>query len=163
MPTVNPRINVTLSESLDDLIGRFARLQRVSKSQVVRELLETAEPALSHGAALMEAAAHAAKGARATLRTALDATIQQAEAHSAQHLAQIQAATDDLVSQAQAVRGRRPRRLPVSAAGLPAPTPEASGRTRAKAAPERSDPLPSNRGVNPPSTASKRAPRGVKS
>ena len=57
MPTVNPRINVTLSPQLDLIVQRMATCQRVSKSQVLRELLEAAEPALQRAVVLMEAAA----------------------------------------------------------------------------------------------------------
>lgn len=162
MPTINPRINVTLSDSTDHLVKRFAELQRVSKSQVVRELLDTAAPALAQAISLMEAASHAAKGARDTLREALDSTIEQAETQSAEHLANMERITADLVSQAQAVRGRRPRRLPPTGAGLPAPVAEASGRGRAQAVPKPQDPPLSNRGVKPSRRGAKTSLRGVK-
>jgi hypothetical protein len=54
MPTINPRVNVTLSPSLDGLVRRMAVHQRVSKSQVLRELLEAAEPALRRAVAAMD-------------------------------------------------------------------------------------------------------------
>ena len=44
MPTLNPRINVTLAPSSDSLVQRLATFQGVSKSQVLRELLDAAEP-----------------------------------------------------------------------------------------------------------------------
>ena len=47
MPTVNPRINVTLSLSLFGMVDELAKHQRVSKSMVLRELLEASEPALA--------------------------------------------------------------------------------------------------------------------
>ena len=47
MPTINPRINVTLSPSLYGMVGELAKYQRVSRSMVLRELLEASEPALA--------------------------------------------------------------------------------------------------------------------
>ena len=71
MPTVNPRINVTLSPSLDLLVVRLAAMQRMSKAQVLRELLEAAEPALQRAVTLMEAASKAAPGVLSGLRDSL--------------------------------------------------------------------------------------------
>ena len=56
MPTVHPRVTVTLSPSLSDLVSALARSQRVSRSQVLRELLEAAEPGLQRVVKMMEAA-----------------------------------------------------------------------------------------------------------
>ena len=163
MPTVNPRINVTLSESMDALVARLAKLQRVSKSQVVRELLEAGEPALARAATLMEAAAGAVRGVNDSLRQAMNSTIESAEAEVARQLAGMDAMAADLVSQAQAVRGRRPRRLQASSAGEAAPRPEASGRGMPQPASKGGDPLPSNRGVKTAKRAKKAASQGSRS
>ena len=56
MPTVNPRINVTLSPSLFGMVDELAKHQRVSKSMVLRELLEASEPALAQVVAMLKAA-----------------------------------------------------------------------------------------------------------
>ena len=112
MPTINPRVQVTLSPSLDALVIRFARLQRSSKSQVLRELLEAAEPGLQRVVALMEAASKAAGNVHSGLSASLQRSQEAAEDALAITLSRMDRATDDLVSQAEAVRGRRPARRP---------------------------------------------------
>jgi hypothetical protein len=110
MPTINPRVNVTLSPSTDALVSRMARLQRVSKSQVLRELLEAAEPALQRAAALMEAAEAAPGSVLANLAHSLERVQAIAETQLAEVLSHVDTAGEDLVAQAEAVRGRRPGR-----------------------------------------------------
>lgn len=135
MPTVNPRVNVTLSPSLDSLVARMAGLQGVSKSQVLRELLEAAEPALQRAAALMEAASRVKVQVLEGLGASLEKAQDKAEAQLSVHLAAMEAMTGDLVAEAQAVRGRRPPArgqragagAPVAAAAVP-PNPPASNR-----------------------------------
>lgn len=148
MPTLNPRINVTLSPSLDQLVQRMAGHQRVSKSQVLRELLEAAEPALQRAVALMDAAAAAAAGVRKDLARDLDRETQRAEKAAASLLAGMEATTADLVSMAESVRGRRPAR-------------DARGRAPGSdGAPRPADPPSSNRGVKSPRKAQERARKG---
>jgi hypothetical protein len=139
MPTVNPRINVTLSPSLNALVGQLASLTRVSKSQVLRELLEAAEPALQRAVALMGAAKGATAAAMAGLADRLQRDQDAAEDSAALVLARLDRVTGDLVGQAEAVRGKRPSRAaPRRAIGLP---------TRGVALNRPSDPPISNRGV----------------
>ena len=109
MPTVNPRVNVTLSPSSDVLVTRLAELQKVSKSQVLRDLLDAAEPALQRVATLMEAAARS----RGEVLDGLAQGLQRAQDHIegavSAHLVHLDAVLGpDLVEAAQAVRGRRP-------------------------------------------------------
>lgn len=141
MPTKNPRVNVTLSPSLDSLVTTLAGYERVSKSMVLRELLEASEPALRSVVALMEAA----KGASAKARTDLANDLEQSikAAHSVAHLALSVASnhTRDMVAEAESIRGRRPSRATRSAAG-PAVAP---GTVRKQKQPKR--PPLSNRGV----------------
>lgn len=141
MPTVNPRVNVTLSPSLDSLVTRLAAFERVSKSMVLRELLEAAEPSLRSAVALMEAAKGASVKARTELVRDLEHGVQAAK--SVQHLALSVAAnhTRDMVSEAEAIRGRRPPRATRSVAPGGAAPGGKSSITRRK------DPPPSNRGV----------------
>lgn len=110
MPTLNPRVNVTLSPSLDSLVGRLAKLERVSKSMVLRELLEAAEPALQAAVAMMDAAKGAGVEARKRIANDMQKTMDAAA--GVQHLALQVAAnnTRDIVAQAEAIRGRRPSR-----------------------------------------------------
>lgn len=121
MPTLSPRINVTLSPVLYDLVGRLATHERVSRSMVIRELLETAEPVFLQALALMDAAQGASAKARETLRADLDLGIKAAEGTANQMMGNLAMHTRDLVNDAQAIKGRRPasrKALPL-AAGLP--------------------------------------------
>lgn len=130
MPTSNPRVNVTLSVSLDALVSRMASLQRVSKSQVLRELLEAAESALQRAAALMEKASTATREVHEQLAVRLD----QDQQHIEEQLRPVFELTRDLVAQAEAVRGRRParaasaERASFASAGGGAANPPASNR-----------------------------------
>ncbi len=147
MPTSNPRVNVTLPPSLDLLVSKLATLQRASKSQVLRELLEAAEPALQRAVTLMEAAAQATEAMKGQIRRSLDAAIPQAETALGAHLAHMEGVTQDLVDAAQAVRSRRPARSglpPAPAVAVAIPRPAAK---RPRKAP---DPPSSNRGVKSP-------------
>lgn len=136
MPTANPRVNVTLSPSLDSLVSSLAEHERVSKSTVLRELLEAAEPSLRQAVALMEAAKGASVKARKQIADDLAESIKVAE--GVQHLMLQVAAnhTRDIVDQAQTVRGRRPA-IPHAQAGGVA----------GKRASSRKNPPSSNRGV----------------
>ena len=110
MPTTNPRVNVTLSPSLDSLVARLASIERVSKSMVLRELLEAAQPALASAVAMMEAAKGASVEARKRIARDMQTTIDAA--NGVNYLAQSVAAnsTRDIVAEAEAIRGRRPPR-----------------------------------------------------
>lgn len=142
MPTTNPRVNVTLSPSLDSLVSRLAAIERVSKSMVLRELLEAAEPSLLSAVALMEAAKGASVEARKRIARDMQSTVDAAK--GVNYLAQSVAAnsTRDIVAEAEAIRGRRPPRR-ARAAGAPGRHP-ATGKSKPKAL---QDPPISNRGV----------------
>jgi uncharacterized protein involved in copper resistance len=149
MPTVNPRINVTLPPSLDALVAQLAGLQRVSKSQVLRELLEAAEPALQRAVSLMEAASRAAGELKTGLVRTLDAEQKRAEVELARQLQYMDSATSDLVAQAEAIRARRPSRSGARTAAVP---PKAA-----------QDPPSSNRGVKSSRKSGQTKSRRVKS
>jgi hypothetical protein len=149
MPTVNPRVQVTLSPSLDLLVCRLAVHQRVSKSQVLRELLEAAEPALQRAVALMDAASTATKQVKTGLASALTKAQDHAEIELERILGTLDGASDDLVSQAETVRGRRPARH-----GLPS----ASGASEGVLTP-----VPVTRGSGLRNTRRARQVKGVQS
>lgn len=142
MPTVNPRVNVTLSPSLDALVQTLAKHQRTSKAQVLRELLEAAEPALQRAAALMDAASRAGPDVLAGLSGALLRSQEKLEDALSAGLARLDSQTD-LVSEAEAVRGRRPGRATGADASGARPRP-AGGLAGASGA---GNPPASNRGV----------------
>lgn len=110
MPTINPRINVTLSPSLYGMVGELAKYQRVSRSMVLRELLEASEPALAQVVAMMRAAEDMTEAAKSRLLTDMDSALVKLEATKDQALALAAGATADLVAQAETIRGRRPGR-----------------------------------------------------
>jgi hypothetical protein len=134
MPTDNPRVSVTLSPSLDGLVERFARHQRASKSQVLRELLEAAEPALQRAVALMDAAARAGPQVMSGMAESMLRAQEKIEDVLAGSMARIDDRVD-LVSQAEAIKGRRRRGGHGAAGGAP------------EAVPEPVNPPSSNRGV----------------
>lgn len=121
MPTLNPRINVTLSPSLDHLVHRMAVHQRASKSQVLRELLEAAEPALQRAVALMDAASRATAEVRGGLAAHLDRAQDATEDALAVVLSRLDRGRD-LVDQAEEVKGRRPARKGHARATVAAPS-----------------------------------------
>lgn len=108
MPTLNPRVNVTLSPSLYELVGALAKHQRISKSMVLRELLEASEPALAQVVAMMQAAEGMSKAARERLGQDMDETIKSLEGKAEQAMSLAAGVTSDLVAQAESIRGRRP-------------------------------------------------------
>jgi len=110
MPTLNPRVNVTLSPSLDSLVSQLASLERVSKSSVLREILEASEPSLRQAVALMEAAKGASVEARKNIAHDMDNSVKAAAALQDLMLTVAANHTRDIVVEAEAIKGRRPRR-----------------------------------------------------
>jgi len=110
MPTSNPRVNVTLSPSLDALVARLAAAERVSKSMVLRELLEASEPALQVAVSMMEASEGATAVARERIAADMLKTVETI--NGVRDMAQAMAvnAARDLADSAKAIKGRRPSR-----------------------------------------------------
>ena len=145
MPTLNPRVNVTLSPSLDSLVGQFAGLQRVSKSTVLRELLESVEPSLRQVVALMEAAKVANAKARTNIADDMDKAVKAAESVHGLMMSVAANHTRDMVQEAEEVKGRRPAKGGRVAAPLvgSAPLPASKRKLPVRS----SRPPSSNRGV----------------
>ena len=163
MPTVNPRINVTLSPQLDLIVQRMATCQRVSKSQVLRELLEAAEPALQRAVVLMEAAAGMADAMKEGFAQSLDSAQSKAEAHLAAAMHQMDQTTLDLVQQAEAIRGRRPSARKAEPSSSDS-SPNGGAPVAPRAARAAQNPPSSNRGVKSTKRGNIRATtRGQKS
>lgn len=138
MPTSNPRVNVTLSPSLHQLVDDLAQMQRVSKATVLRELLEASEPALLQAVAMMKAAKDMTAEARNAVAKDMERTLAQVERKTAGLLEAAAGITADLVAEAEAIRGRRPARGG-DARSAPRPGKKTAKRGRT--------PLPSKRGV----------------
>jgi hypothetical protein len=162
MPTENPRVNVTLSPALFHLVSAMARGQRASKSQVLRELLEAAEPALQRVVALMDAAEKAKGAVKAEFGESLQRSQDVIESELARQLESVDGITADLVSMAERIEGRRPaRRAPearggagVGAESTPVPV------TRGSGTPGRATKAKGREGVQPPKSAGKGVSRG---
>ena len=153
MPTANPRINVTLSPSLYAMVEELAKHQRVSRSMVLRELLEASEPALAQVVAMLKAEEDMTDAAKKRMRKDMDQTLTSLENKAEQAIALAAGITSDLVTQAEAIRGRRPRRQVARkrsagdlAAGNSAPVEPQQIATR---------PPSSNRGVKSTNTTTK--------
>ena len=144
MPTLNPRVNVTLSPSLDALVGQFAGLQRISKSTVLRELLEAVEPSIRQAVALMEAAKLANAKARTNIADDMEKAVKAAESVQGLMMAVAAHHTRDMVQEAEEVQGR-PAAGRRGAPPVSGPAPRPAG--RAKAPVRASRPPSSNRGV----------------
>ena len=142
MPTVNPRINVTLSPSLFGMVSDLAKQQRISKSMVLRELLEASEPALSQVVAMLRAADDMNDAAIQRLKQDLGQTIESVEKKLDSAMELAAGVTADLVAQAESIRGRRPGVGKRSAARSRAPASVPSSSTHGAKRPPSS-----NRGV----------------
>lgn len=129
MPAINPRVQVTLSPSLYELCSAMARAQRVSRSQVLRELLEAAEPALQRVVALMRAAERAKGAVKAGFGEQMLRSQRVLEGELEKQLALVTGVETDLVTLAERIEGRRPARAaePHTAGGAPR-NPPASNR-----------------------------------
>lgn len=130
MPTLNPRITVTLTPEGHAALRRLSLAGGGSQSFIVAELLQMAAPTLDRVATLLELAARAQVSSREALRADLVAS----QAVMEEHLGAVTGELDRLMG---------------SRAWVPAP----AGATAAPAAgtPSGAVPTPfSNRGVTPP-------------
>lgn len=72
MPTIKPRVQVTLEPSTHEVIKRLAELQGRSRGSIIAELLDEVGPALTRTVALLEAAAAAPEQVRSGLRSVVE-------------------------------------------------------------------------------------------
>lgn len=108
MNTVNPRTSVTLSPALDELVTRFSLVAGSSKSQVLRDLLEAAEPALQRAMVLMEAASVASSGVLEGLAQSLNRAQDKIESDLREQLEKIDLeASSGGLGEGPVIRGRR--------------------------------------------------------
>lgn len=68
MPTIKPRVQVTLEPETHAVIDRFASLQNRSRGSVIAELLDSIAPSLTRTVALLEAAIAAPESIKDGLR-----------------------------------------------------------------------------------------------
>ncbi|MEG5267239.1 hypothetical protein TRP66_23390, partial [Pseudomonas sp. JDS28PS106] len=72
MPTLKPRVQVTLEPATHEVIERFAALQKRTRGAVIAELLDSIAPPLARTVALLEAAQEAPKTVKDRLRSVAD-------------------------------------------------------------------------------------------
>ncbi len=94
MPTVNPRIQVTVRPSQYVLLQRLAKLQKRSMSKVLSELFDEIEPVYERVAVVLEAAVRA----QSTAKQGMVDAFQAAEAEMAPHVAAAMGQFDMLVN-----------------------------------------------------------------
>ena len=144
MPTINPRVNVTLKPHQYELLTRLGRAQGRSRSAILLELLELVFPVLERVVVAVEGAQKAQDMARDGLRE----SVERAEQAILPHVAAAMGQMDAFVDQVAGLQGSHP---------ATSESPQAGGRRAAGGRPSRSsDPRPvtrgSPRGVGHPST-----------
>jgi len=77
MPTVKPRVQVTLEPETHEVIERFARLQNRTRGAVIAELLNEIAPAIGRTISLLEAAQEAPNQVKAGLRAVAEGLQQE--------------------------------------------------------------------------------------
>lgn len=124
MPSVKPRLALTLPEHRHDLLKRLAGLQGVSMASVVTELLEECYPVLERVVVALEAAKSASESAKTGLRESCDKAIAEMEPYRDQFMDQFDLFMDGITRQAQG--GAEATETPPRGGGLGAAAPSAA-------------------------------------
>jgi hypothetical protein len=72
MPTIKPRVQVTLEPQTHEVIDRLARLQGRTRGSIIAELLDSIAPVLAQTAAILEAAEAAPKDVLRGLKSVVE-------------------------------------------------------------------------------------------
>lgn len=148
MPTIKPRITVTLPPHVGETFRRLAALQKRSAGAVCAELLEASHEPVMRVVAILEAATEAPLQVREGVRRAAEQAEFEAVGQVGKSLKQLDWILEEVRSESRA-----PGEKGKGASGTKAPKPPSRGRGRA--AP---NPRPSNTGVR----STKRNTRGKK-
>lgn len=140
MPTLNPRITVTLRPSTAATLRRLSELTGNSQSAMVSELLEESEPVFQRMTAVLEAAQKAQKEAKAGVVEGMERAQSRLEESLGLVRAQFDEYTGDLLAGLEDVK-RRARKTTARQPGGGAPSAPAPTSAGAKRPPL------SNRGV----------------
>lgn len=133
MPTLKPRITITLTDHQHEILSGLAHLQKISMSSIVVDLVDTATPVLERVLQLMTAAAKAPQEALEELGRSMQLAEMDVLAMQKSALAQFDSLLDDA---GEGGGGARALPLPLPASSRPRKSPE---------------PPPTNRGVRIPS------------
>jgi hypothetical protein len=98
MPTIKPRVNVTLEPSTHEVIERLAVLQGRTRGAVIADLLDSVAPALGRTVALLEAAANAPRQVKEGLRAVIDSAHDELIAVSGEGTKQLDFILDQLTN-----------------------------------------------------------------
>lgn len=77
MPTIKPRVQVTLEPQTHAVIERMAILQGRTRGSIIAEMLDSIAPALTRTIALLEAAAEAPNDVKRGFRAAVESAHQE--------------------------------------------------------------------------------------
>ncbi len=99
MPTLKPRVQVTLEPETHAVIERLAHLQGRTRGSVIAELLDSVAPPLRRTIALLEAAAEAPNDVKRGFRAAVESAHQELAALSGDASRQLDAFLDSLGEQ----------------------------------------------------------------
>jgi hypothetical protein len=124
MPTINPRVNVTLKPNQYELLTRLGRAQGRSRSAILLELLELVFPVLERVVVAVEGAQKAQDMARDGIRESVERAEQAILPHVAAAMGQLDAFVDQVVGLSSADRETSER--------PPAGGPEAAGGRRSR-------------------------------
>ncbi len=154
MPTLNPRLTVTLEPAVAACLRRLSEVTGNSQSKLISELLEGSVPVFLRVIATIEAAKSASAEIRGKLAADMGAAQERVEQQLGFALGEFDAVSAPLLEEVEAVKRRARKgtgRATASVSAAPAPAPGAA--TRAVVTPL------SNRGVrstaNPRKTAEK--------
>lgn len=145
MPTVNPRITVTLTPSVHAVLRRLSALTRNSQSAMVGDLLSQSLPVLERMCKILEAAEKVRGNTMADITTDMTAAQERLEKQMGLALETMDAGVAPLLAEAERIdrRGGRSGRAPARGQGPASPAPKGL-----------LTPI-SNRGVTPPLTTVK--------
>jgi hypothetical protein len=116
MPTLKPRLAITLSPEVEDTIRRLASLERVPMSRVVVQLLEHVMPQMQGIVAALEAARDAKGKPAQELLTALTRMQGAVEQAASVAVDQVDMFSGEVARVRKAIK-RKPRKAPKKAAG----------------------------------------------
>ena len=142
MPTVNPRLSVTLTPELAAILRKVATLADKSQSAFVAELLEASTPVFERMAKLLEAAHEAKEHLSQDMAAGLEGAQARLESQLGLALGEMDEGFRPILEVAEDLRRRRPK----AGGGVPArgEAPPASGRAGG------ATPVPVTRGSGTP-------------
>lgn len=118
MPSLKPRLALTLQPHRHDLLKRLAGLQGVSMASVVTDLLEECYPVLERVVVALEMAKSASESAKVGLRESCDKAIEDLEPYRDLVTSQFDLFMGEITRQVQGASdatGDAPRAAPVAA------------------------------------------------